>query len=334
MRSANGARVRFLELGGIITSIEVPDRNGEFANVVLAYESPSDYLEDTSYLGALIGRYANRIANARFSVAGREYRLHPNDGRNHLHGGKAGFNRRIWSVVAQSGKGYSRAVLDYSSESGEEGYPGRLDARVSYTLTDRDELEVEYRAASTEPTHVNLTQHSYFNLSGSPLKDILEHELTLGATRFTPVDQNLIPTGEHRDVRGTPFDFTEAKRIGAEIDTEDDQLRFGDGYDHNFVLTKPDEGGMSHAATLRDPESGRVLHVHTTEPGVQVYSGNRLSDALPGRAGGSRRRRTGVAIETQHFPDSPNQPGFPSTLLRPGEVYSSRTVYTFTTDSV
>jgi aldose 1-epimerase len=317
----NGLRVTFLDLGGIVTSIAAPDRDGKIENVVLAFGSTSSYLEDNAYLGALIGRYANRIANARFSIDGREWTLAANNGRNHLHGGIVGFNRRKWSVALHQESGYSKAVLELVSESGDEGYPGRLDVRATYTLTDGNELAIDYQATSTEATHVNLTQHSYFNLSGSTSTDILGHELTVNASHFTPVDESLIPTGEIRTVQGTPFDFTTAKPIGAHIDDDDEQLRFGDGYDHNFVLQDARDDGVRLAATLRDPGSGRVMHIHTTEPGIQVYSGNKLP-----------ARRQGIALETQHFPDSPNQPDFPSTLLRPGEVYRSRTVYTFTTD--
>lgn len=330
----NGLRVTFLDLGGIITSIDVPDRQGESANVVLSYDSVSSYLADTAYLGALIGRYANRIANARFSIEGRDWKLAANNGRNHLHGGIVGFNRRRWSVALSPAHGYSRAILEHVSESGDEGYPGRLAVRVTYALTDDNELVVDYHATSTEATHVNLTQHSYFNLSGSGSTDILDHELTVGAAHFTPVDASLIPTGEIRSVHGTPLDFRIAKPVGADIDADDEQLRFGDGYDHNFVLAGAADDEVRFAATLRDPRSGRVMHVHTTEPGIQVYSGNKLSAALPAAMGKSPHRRSGIALETQHFPDSPNQPGFPSTLLRPGEFYRSRTVYTFTTDRV
>jgi aldose 1-epimerase len=319
--NGNGLRVAFLDLGGIITSIEVPDRDGKIASVVLAYDSMSSYLEDTAYLGALIGRYANRIANARFSIDGRESKLAANNGRNHLHGGIVGFNRQLWSVAIDRGDNGSRAVLELVSESGDEGYPGRLSARVTYTLTEKNELAIDYHATSTEATHINLTQHSYFNLSGSMSTDILGHELTVNATHFTPVDSSLIPTGEIRAVHGTPFDFTSPKPIGANIEHHDEQLRFGDGYDHNFVLQDARDDTVRFAATLRDPRSGRVMHIHTTEPGIQVYSGNKLP-----------ARRQGIALETQHFPDSPNQPAFPSTLLRPGEAYRSRTVYTFTTD--
>jgi aldose 1-epimerase len=332
LENNNGLRVSFLDLGGIITSIAVPDRQGESANVVLAYDSVSSYLEDAAYLGALVGRYANRIANARFSIGGRECRLAANNGQNHLHGGIVGFNRRRWSVVLETGHGYSRAVLELVSESGDEGYPGRLAVRVTYTLTDENELVVDYHATSTEATHVNLTQHSYFNLSGSGSTDILGHELTVGAAHFTPVDSSLIPTGEIRPVHGTPFDFRIAKLIGANIDDDDEQLRFGEGYDHNFVLAGAVEDEVRFAATLRDPRSGRVMHIDTTEPGIQVYSGNKLSAALPVAMGKSPHRRGGIALETQHFPDSPNNPEFPSTLLKPDEVYRSRTVYRFTTD--
>lgn len=318
-------RVRFLEIGGIITSIEVPDRDGKAANVVLAYETPDEYAADTAYLGALIGRYANRIAGAAFTLDGTLYPLPANDATNHLHGGRSGFNRARWRVAARR----QSATLEYTSPDGEEGYPGTLEVSVTYVVTEASELRIDYRAKTDAPTHVNLTQHSYFNLSGVPDGDILDHELTLHADHFTPVTNDLIPTGEIRSVRGTPFDFTRPARIGHRIDADDDQLTIGAGYDHNFVLSGT---GLRPAATLRDPVSGRVMEITTTEPGIQFYSGNKLSLALPTGMGNPHIRRGGLALETQHFPDSPNRPEFPSTVLRPGEIYESRTIYRFSTD--
>ena len=333
LRNTRGTRVTFLDLGGIITSIEVPDRHGRFANVALGYDTIDQYLADTAYLGALIGRYANRIANARFSLDGKEFSLPANEGSNHLHGGPAGFHRVRWRVTPSTGEGTQGAVLEHESPSGDQGYPGNLTVRISYTLTNDDDLRIEYEIVTTETTPVNVTQHSYFNLSGAPGTDILGHELTLFASRFTPVTSSLIPTGVLAPVAGTPFDFRQTHTIGDRIETNDVQLRVGDGYDHNFVLDESDSSGRAHAAQLRDPSSGRTLDVYTSEPGLQLYSGNRLASALPIAMGNRHIRRGGVALETQHFPDSPNHPQFPSTLLWPGSVHRSETIYHFSTDT-
>ena len=327
IQNRSGMRVTFLEVGGIITAIEVPDRQGKHENVVLAYGSLAEYNADTAYLGAIVGRYANRIARARFAIDNTEYQLRANDGPNHLHGGPDGFHRMRWEVHVENP---STAVLTHVSPDGDEGYPGELSTSVRYTLTDVSGLLIEYEATTTRATHVNLTQHSYFNLGGPGSRDILNHELTVNASAFTPVSVDLIPTGELRAVRDTPFDFTRPAAIGARIESPDEQLTIGDGYDHNFVLDGTDE--MLHAVTLRDPASRRVMEIHTTEPGIQVYSGNKLSSALPAAMGNGHRRRGGIALETQHFPDSPNQPRFPSTLLRPGETYRSATLYPFGAD--
>jgi aldose 1-epimerase len=328
LSSSSGIRVRFISLGGIIQSIEVPDRNGVVDDVALGYDTLDRYLADKSYLGAIVGRYANRIAKGRFTLDGCQYRLATNDGANHLHGGPGGFHRVLWNVTPFRREGHDCARLEYTSNSGEEGYPGRLTARVTYSLGNDGELAVEYRAAADEATPVNLTQHTYFNLAGHDRGDILDHELTVNALHFTPVDETLIPTGETRSVSGTPFDFTTPCRIGDRIDGDDEQLRRGGGYDHNFVLQR----GSGFAARVYDPQSGRVLEVGTTEPGMQIYSGNSLPERMQGKGGGAYRRRGGIALETQHFPDSPNQPDFPSTILRPGEELRSRTVYRFSTD--
>ena len=331
LHNAAGMRVSFLELGGIITGIEVPDRHGKFSNVALSYHTLAEYLADTAYLGAIVGRYANRIAQARFILDGREYRLEPNDGKNHLHGGPGGFHRARWTVNV--GSNASTAILDYTSSDGEEGYPGELVVRTTYTVSDANELRIEYHATTTQATPVNLSQHSYFNLAGAGNGDILDHDLTISAARFVPVDRTLIPTGELRPVRETPFDFNEPARIGSRIHSEDEQLRFGKGYDHSYVLDRSSESGLELAATLRDRGSGRVMEVFTTEPGLQLYTGNVLSSALPVAMGTPYGRHAGLALETQHFPDSPNRPRFPSTILRPGEEYRSLTVYAFGTDA-
>lgn len=317
LRSA-ACRVKFLNLGGIITAIEVPDRQGAFANVVLAHDNIAEYLANKPYFGAIVGRYANRIAGARFTLDGAEHRLSANDHGNSLHGGVKGFDKAIWTVETDG----RRAVLRHTSEDGDQGFPGRLDATAVYSLASENELHVTFEAVTTNPTHVNLSQHGYFNLSGNPERDILDHELMVSASRFTVVDDTLIPTGELRSVIGTPFDFTKPMRIGSRIGARDDQLTLGKGYDHNFVLDDS-RGLLRRAAILSDELSGRILDVDTTEPGIQVYSGNHLEGA---------RYRTGIALETQHYPDSPNHPDFPSTVLRPGETYHTETIFRFRTD--
>lgn len=324
LASSTGLELRFMTWGGVILSIKTPDRNGVLRNVALAYPRLSDYVNDPCFIGPLVGRYANRIAGARFTLGGVEYRLAANDGANHLHGGASGFHQRVWSAEPFEDRGDLGVRLHDTSPAGEEGFPGTLATRVTYTLTRRNELCVDYRATTDAATPVNLTQHTYFNLAGG--SDILDHELTLNASRFTPVTASLIPTGERRPVAGTPFDFTAPYPIGARIDEDDEQLRHGDGYDHNYILDRTADDTPCFAARLSSPLSGRAVEVFTTEPGIQFYSGNSLGHGL------AFRRRGGVALETQHFPDSPNQPQFPSTILRPGEVYRSRTVYRFSVD--
>jgi len=328
LRNARGSSVSFLSLGGIITSLRVPDSDGELADVVLGYGTLAEYLEDRVWLGPLIGRFANRIAHGRFTLDGVEHRLPVNLGPHHIHGGTGGFGRVLWEVEPFRTTGGVGAVLRHVSPAGTEGYPGTLYVRVAYTLLDTDELAVEYHATGDAPTPVNLTQHSYFNLAGEGSGDVLGHELTLRASRFTPVDAGLIPTGELRPVAGTPFDFTSPVPLGARMGAADEQLRIAGGYDHNFVLDR-EGGGLSPAARLYEPASGRVLEVLTTEPGIQLYTGNGLDGSIVGKSGRRYGRCAGVALETQHFPDSPNQPAFPSTILRPGEAYRSHTVYRF-----
>ena len=333
LTNARGAEVRFMTYGGVILSVLVPDRDGVLDDVTLGYDTLDGYLADTRFFGALVGRYANRIAGARFALDGREYRLATNDGPNHLHGGPRGFHTAVWSAEPFAGDGGVGATLRHTSPDGDEGYPGRLEARVTYTLTDEDDLEIDYHATADAPTHVNLTQHAYFNLAGHDAGDVHGHELAIAASRFTPVDPTLIPTGELRDVRGTPFDFTAPAPIGARIDADDEQLRRGQGYDHNWVIDRePGSDSLLLAARLRAPGSGRVMEVWTTEPGVQFYAGNVLPGGPLGKGGVDYVRRGGLALETQHFPDSPNRPAFPSTVLRPGDVYRSRTVYRFLVD--
>jgi aldose 1-epimerase len=316
--------VRFVSYGGIITSIRVPDREGRLAEVTLGHDTLAAYVEDTRWFGALVGRYANRIAGGRFSLDGRDYVLERNNGANHLHGGSGGFHRVLWEVEPRESADGASAVLRHTSPAGDGGYPGTLTVRVTYTLTHDDELIFDYHATTDAPTPVNLTQHAYFNLAGAGVGDILDHELRLNARTFTPVDATLIPTGEIRGVEGTPFDFTTPARIGARIDEADDQLTRCGGYDHNFLLDRHGEAGLVLAARLLEPRSGRMLTVFTTEPGLQVYSGNALDPAAGGYG-----RRAGLTLETQHFPDSPNHPAFPNTVLRPGQELSSRTVFGF-----
>lgn len=333
LTNARGVEVRFIAYGGVIVSIRVPDRDGALADVTLGHDALDDYLADDRYFGALIGRYANRIAGGRFTLDGVTHALATNDGANHLHGGPGGFHDVLWIVEPFARDDATGATLRYTSPDGEEGYPGTLDVRVTYTLTDAGELAVDYRAAADAPTPVNLTHHAYFNLAGHDAGSVLDHELTIHASRFTPVDATQIPTGELRAVGGTPFDFTAPRAVGARIGDDDAQLRHGDGYDHNFVLDHPAaaHGAPTLAARLREPCSGRVLEVYTTEPGLQLYSGNVLQGRPAGKGGHVYGRHAGLALETQHFPDSPNQPRFPSTILRPGTTYASRTVYRFST---
>ncbi len=340
LTNTSGIEIRVIDYGGIILSIMAPDRNGDFGDIVLGYDDLSGYLEATPYFGAIVGRYANRIDAGRFTLDGIEYELATNNDPNHLHGGDVGYDKVLWSgtpIETADGVG---VTLAYLSPDGEEGYPGTLDVEVDYFLTNGNELVIDYRATTDAPTPVNLTHHSYFNLLGSG--DVLGHELMINADRFTPIDATGIPTGELALVTGTPFDFTESTALGARIDDADEQLVRGIGYDHNFVLVRDDEGAsvsaaaslpqMVSAARVVEPVSGRVLEVETTEPGLQFYSGNFLDGTITGKGGVVYEHRSGFCLESQHFPDSPNQPGFPLTVLRPGEWYRSRTIYRFGVD--
>ena len=324
--SRGGTRLAVLSYGGIVQSLEVPDRHGRRVNVSLGFDALDPYLTATTYFGALIGRYGNRIAGGRFTLDGHDYQLPVNDGPNSLHGGDAGFDKRVWEVTPSGPAGLT---LHRVSPDGEEGYPGTLDVRVDYTLTAEGDLRLDYTATTDAPTVVNLTNHTYFNLAGEGSGSVLGHRLEIAASRYTPVDETLIPTGELATVSGTPFDFRHAKPVGQDIRRNHPQLRRGQGFDHNFVLDKGITSRPRHAATLHDPDSGRVLEVRTTEPGVQFYSGNFLDGSLNGTSGSAYRQSDGLCLETQHFPDSPNQPHFPSTVLRPGQTYRSTTVYAF-----
>lgn len=329
LTSASGVSITVLSYGGIVQSVFAPDRRGALADVALGYDTLDAYRVDHSHFGSIIGRYANRIRGARFALDGREYVLAKNAGDNSLHGGVHGFDRSVWSVEPMQEQSGVGLLLTHVSGDGDEGYPGTMRVRVTYLLTRDGELVVDYLATTDAATPINLTQHSYFNLAGTGIGDILGHELELAASRFTPVDASIIPTGELRPVAGTPFDFSTPEAIGARIGAPDEQLRIAGGYDHNFVLDRQPGDGLALAARVTDPLSGRGLDVHTTEPGIQVYTGNFLDGSVVGKGGVPHRYRSGLALETQHFPDSPNQPHFPSTILRPGEEFRSRTIYHF-----
>ena len=332
LANAHGIEVRAMTYGAIITSIRTPDRRGRVEDVVLGFDSLPGYLGGSPYFGAVVGRYANRIAGGRFTLEGVTYQLARNNGPNSLHGGNRGFDKVLWSgepFHSDTGVGVR---FRYDSPDGEEGYPGKLSVQVTYTLTARDELIVDYDATTDKATPVNLSQHTYWNLHGEGRGDILDHVLTLDATTFTPVDSTLIPTGEIASVAGTPFDFRKSTAIGARIDQPHQQLQFGKGYDHNWVIAPAGKAAVRHVARLADPVSGRVLDISTTEPGVQFYSGNFLDGTIRGKGGRSYGYRTGLCLETQHFPDSPNHATFPSTVLRLGQRYHSRTVFAFSLD--
>ncbi|HUQ87562.1 MAG TPA: aldose epimerase family protein [Vicinamibacterales bacterium] len=325
LSNKNGIEVSAIAYGGIITSIKTPDRNGATRDIVLGFKSIDGYLGDHPYFGAIIGRYGNRIAKGRFAIDGVDYTLATNNGPNHLHGGIQGFDRKVWKAEPLH---ESAVTFSYTSADGEEGYPGKLDVVVTYALTDNNELVVEYGARTDQATHVNLTQHTYFNLAGEGSGDVLGHQLTIDADRYTPTDPTLIPTGQLAPVDGTPFDFRTPIAIGARINHQNPQLKNGGGYDHNWVLNGT-AGNLRRVARVVEPNSGRTLEVTTTEPGMQFYTGNYLDGKLNGKGGGSYGRHGAFCLETQHYPDTPNQPSFPTTLIRPGEKYSSKTVFTF-----
>ncbi|MFZ4778911.1 MAG: aldose epimerase family protein, partial [Terrimicrobiaceae bacterium] len=328
LRNSSGMEARITNFGAIITSVNVPDRAGRFADVVLGHDTLGGYLNANAkpYLGAVVGRFGNRIAGGRFVQDGKEYPLAKNNGPNHLHGGVCGFDKRVWEVVAEE----NPLVLRYVSQDGEEGYPGELDVTVSYALGEKNEIVIDYAATTTKPTPVNLTNHSYFNLKGEGEGTILDHEIQINADRFTPVGADMIPTGAIAPVSGTAFDFRTAKPIGRDIGNDEEQLKFGGGYDHNWILNR--SGGSNnpvHAASVFEPSTRRVLEVYTTEPGVQFYAGNSLDGSVLGKSGKPYLRRGGLCLETQHFPDSPNHPDFPSTRLDPGAHFRSTTVFQF-----
>ncbi len=318
--------------GGIVTTLTALDSDGGFADVVLGFDNLDGYLAGHPYFGAIVGRYGNRIAKGTFVLDGEKYELAENNNGNHLHGGIVGFDKKLWRAHPVSTPEGPQLQLTATSADGEEGYPGRLDLDVTYTLTHRNALRIDYRATTDKPTHINLTNHSYFNLMGAGCRDILGHEISIAADRFTPVDKGMIPTGEARDVAETPMDFRTAVAIGARIEDDEEQLRMGGGYDHNWILNSADSA-LSPAARVHEPTSGRVMEVLTTEPGVQFYTANFLDGSLSGKKGKTYGRRSALCLETQHFPDSPNRPEFPTTILRPDEEFASTTVYRFSVAS-
>lgn len=328
LKNKKGMEVAITNYGGVVVSLKVPDNKGRSGDVVLGFDDGAGYLNHNTNFGALIGRYGNRIAHGRFTLNGVTYTLARNNGENHLHGGIKGFNKVIWQAKDVSGKDGQALQLTYLSKDGEEGYPGNLSVTVVYTLTAKNELKIAYTATTDKDTIVNLTNHSYFNLAGEGEGNILDHRITFKADRFTPVDGGLIPTGELRSVKGTPFDFSKSTAIGARINQDDEQLKIGRGYDHNFVLNSGG-GKLALAAIVEEPKSGRVMEVWTTEPGIQFYTGNFLDGSLRGKGGKAYQQRYALCLETQHFPDSPNKPSFPSVVLKPGGRYTTITVYKF-----
>lgn len=330
LKNKSGMQADVMTYGATLVSLTAPDRNGVMADVVLGFDSLSSYVTQNPYFGSTIGRYGNRIGKGTFELNGVRYTLAVNNGANHLHGGIKGFDKVVWTVDQKESVGGKSLALRYVSNDGEEGYPGTLTVKVVYTLTDENELRIDYEATTDKPTVVNLTHHSYFNLAGAGSGDILGHELFIDADRFTPVDSGLIPTGELRSVRGTPMDFTKPAVIGARINDAYEQIKKGGGYDHNWVLNNA-QGSSGLAARAFEKSSGRVMEVLTTEPGLQFYSGNFLDGTLTGKGGRKYEHRFGFCLETQHFPDSPNEPKFPATTLNPGGVYKTSTVYRFST---
>ena len=328
LTNGNGMKVQITNYGGIVTSLLAQDKNGNLSDVVLGYDNLEGYLKNNPYFGGVIGRYGNRIAKGKFTLNGKSYSLATNNGPNHLHGGVKGFDKVVWTAKETRSKDGVGLELVYLSKDGEEGYPGNLSVKVNYTLTNDNALRIDYEAKTDQPTIVNLTNHSYFNLKDAGASPILDHELMLDADYFTPVDETLIPTGELRPVPGTPFDFTTQAKIRDRINAEDEQLKFGLGYDHNFVLNGK-AGELRLVGKLSESTTGRILQIWTTEPGIQFYSGNFLDGAITGKNGTVYHYRHGLCLETQRYPDSPNQPDFPSTVLNPGDLYQTTTTYKF-----
>ncbi|MER6748994.1 aldose epimerase family protein [Streptomyces fungicidicus] len=324
-----GTRMKVLSYGGVVQSLEIPDRRGRYANVSLGFGTVEEYVASSPYFGALIGRYGNRVGKGRFTLDGTPYQLSVNDGENSLHGGSQGFDKRVWDVEPFTRGSDVGLYLYYTSVDGEMGYPGTLRTKVTYTLTRNGDWRVDYEATTDRATVVNLTSHVYWNLAGEGSGSVYDHELSIAASRYTPVDPGLIPTGELARVAATPFDFRRAKPVGRDIRTAHQQVLYGQGFDHNWVLDKGVTSRPEQVALLRDPSSGRTLRIATNEPGLQFYSGNFLDGTLVGSGGRVYRQGDGLCLETQHFPDSPNRPSFPSTVLRPGQTYRTTTVHSF-----
>ena len=331
LKNKNGAELQVINFGAIVLSLKVPDRNGQLADVTLGCDQLSDYESKTPYFGAVVGRYGNRIAKGQFMLEGQTYTLATNNGPNALHGGLKGFDKVVWQAQAVQASDGPAVEFSYLSKDGEEGYPGSLAVKMVYTLTDKNEFKIQYTATTDKPTVVNITHHSYFNLAGAGEGDILGHEMMINADRFTPVDATLIPTGELKPVQGTPMDFTKPMAIGARVNQDNEQLKFGGGYDHNWVINQQQAGELTAAVRVVEPKSGRVLEVLTTEPGVQFYCGNFLDGTLTGKGGKVYKHRYGFCLEPQHFPDTPNHPNFPACVLRPGQTYTQTTIYRFST---
>lgn len=328
LRNASGMEARIINYGNIIVSLKVPDKNGRLADVVLGFDTLEPYLGKHPHFGCITGRYANRIGGAKFTLDGQEITVTANAGKNHIHGGKEAFDKKLWSAKQVKEENAAGVELAYASADGEEGFPGTLKCTVTYKLTNDNALELHYAATADKTTVVNLTNHSYFNLGGEGSGDILGHELTIPTDKFTPTDDDLIPTGEIATMKGTPLDFSTTHRIGERIEADFKPLVQGIGYDHNYVLSG---AGLKLAAVAKEPKSGRVMTVKTTEPAVQLYTGNHLKGTV-GKSGHAYQKRHGFCLETQHYPDSPNQPAFPSTTLRPGDTYHSTTIYQFSAE--
>ena len=325
LKNTQGMEVHIMNYGAIITKIIVPDKNEVMEDVVLGFENVADYIKDSPYFGAIVGRYGNRIAGGKFSLDGKSYTLAAQNNGQHLHGGLKGFDKKVWKTI---GKKDGSITLSYLSVDGEEGFPGNLEIQVTYTLNEDNAISMDYIAKTDQATVLNICNHSYFNLSGNAKRDVLDHVIQLNAPHFIPVDKVLIPTGEVKSVKGGPFDFTSPKKIGLDINAANEQIAFGSGYDHCYAFDKA-PGAYGKIARVEDPISGRIMEVFTTEPGVQFYTGNHLNGRLTGKNGAVYTKRSGFCLETQHYPDSPNKPNFPSTVLRPGETYTSKTVYQF-----
>jgi len=328
LKNHNNVSVSITNYGGIVTSVKVPDKNGNLSDIVLGYDNVDGYIKNSPYFGALIGRYGNRIAKGKFSLDGVKYKLATNNGANHLHGGEKGFDKVVWTANELRGKDTIGLELTYISKDGEEGYPGNLNVKVNYTLNNRNELRIDYTATTDKKTIVNLTNHTYFNLKDAGASTILDHQLKINADKFTPMDSILIPIGKIVPIENSPFDFRNFTKIGKRISSKDEQIRFGLGYDHNFVLNG-NVNQLKHAATVKEESTGRILEVFTTELGIQFYSGNFLDGSITGKNNIVYNNRSGFCLETQHFPDSPNHNNFPSTELEPDKVYNATTIYKF-----